>query len=157
MGDRFIKKDPNQIDFYIAACRTGLTIPEWWTTFKELLLKLEIPSMKSVFEHARIHDTYIESSGLIFIFNHSLHSPWRQLPQETADQLVKPGIKRKKQNIKIITTNGLAFHVYTIKHMQSEYLRNMKASDGLNLDSKLAQIQGYKPLLEEFIYRTING
>lgn len=156
MRNRFIKKDANQIDPYIEACRASLTILQWWTTFKELLLKLEISSMKSVFEHARIYDTHIESSGLFFILNHSLHSPWRQLTQDTADQLVRYGIERKKQTIKIIVTNGLAFHVYTINELQSEYLKNMEASDGLNLDSKLASIQGYKPLLEEFIDRTIN-
>ncbi|MBD47942.1 MAG: hypothetical protein CL891_02460 [Dehalococcoidia bacterium] len=156
MNGRFIKKDVNQIDTYIETCRTGLSIPRWWTTFKELLLKLEIFSMESVFEHARIRDAYIESSGLIFIFNQSLHNPWSQLTQETADQLLKFRIERNQQGIKVIITNGLAFHVYTIKHLESEYLKDMEASDGLNLDSKLASIRGYKPLLEEFIDRTIN-
>ncbi len=156
MNGRFIKKDANQIDTYIKTCRAGLTTPQWWTTFKELLLHLEIYSMNSVFEHARIHDAFIESSGLIFIFNHSLHNRWNQLTQETADQMLKPRIEEKQKGIKIIITNGLAFHVYTIKHLESDCLKNMEASDGLNLDSKLASIQGYKPLLEEFIYRTTN-
>jgi hypothetical protein len=156
MDNRFIKTAPNQIDYYIEACKNSLTITQWWTMFKELLHKLGISSMKYVFENASIHPQYVESCGLIFMFNYSLHSPWNQLSPKPIDELVASEIERKKEITKIIVTNGFAFHVYTIRHLESKYPENTAASDGLNLDSKLASILGYKPLLQQFLQRTLN-
>ena len=144
---------PNDIDSYIEACRTTLNLPQWWQIFEELLHNLEISSMESLFERAQIHDTYIESCGLLFIFNYSLHSPWNQLTEESPDHLLEPDIEQTKQ---VIVTNGLAFHVYTTTHLLYGHLKNLKPSDGLNLESKLAPIHGYRSLLINFLDRNLN-
>ncbi len=154
MDDGFIKQTPNDIDAYIEACRTPLNLSQWWGLFNELLHILDISSMDSIFQTAQIHDTYIKCSGLIFIFDYSLHSPWNELTQDLADHFVGPGIDQAKQ---VIVTNGLAFHVYTGTHLLSGHLKTLKPADGLNLESTLASIHGYRSLLMNFLDRTING